>query len=707
MEGKGMGLHKQLFKKVFIFAGLLVAAGIMAGTVNNNDVDATTAGFEAGNIMSDEIMSNNSSMTESQIDTWLHQHGNCNDRQTWKANDYPELKYHIKDGHFVCLADETFHGQSAAHVIKKVADQYRINPQVLIVLLQKEQGLITDSWPNSRQYQIATGFGCPDTGSCDSQYYGLENQLKKAASLFRTVLDGGWSNYPAYRTMHIGYNPSYSCGSAEVYIANKATSALYRYTPYVPNQAALNAGYGSGNRCSSYGNRNFYNYFTDWFGSTRYRYTIKGGILSQFNKVGGLTSMGQPQMKEHCKLVKGGCWQAFDKGTIYWTKATGAHVVRYGDIRNRWGQLSYENGALGYPTGDEHNLKENGKWQSFENGSAMYSSKSGTWENYGQIRNAYAKQNYENGSLGYPTSSQNCGLKDNGCYQRYQGGSIYYGSKTGGAKIYGTIFNKWASTNYENGVLGYPTSYEEISSKDNSRYRTFENGDIYWVNKGKNGTYYTYGAIADKYDELGRGDSWLGYPTIDQKCGIKNGGCWQNFQNGNSTIYYSSKTGTHILQGSIHKLWNETGYERGSLGYPTSDEIPVKGGVKQTFEYGTVYWINHKGYIANSRIATKYDSYGGTSGYLGRPVTSAKCGIKNGGCWQTYENGRIYYSNSSNAQVLWGGILSAWQRNGYEHGRLGYPTSDEIKDLSTGGVKQTFEHGTIQWYGGRAHVSYK
>ncbi|HPF31067.1 MAG TPA: hypothetical protein PLO25_02040, partial [Candidatus Saccharibacteria bacterium] len=34
-----------------------------------------------------------------------------------------------------------------------------------------------------------------------------------------------------------------------------------------PNQATLDAGYGSA-YCGAYGNRNFYLYFTDWFGPT-------------------------------------------------------------------------------------------------------------------------------------------------------------------------------------------------------------------------------------------------------------------------------------------------------------------------------------------------------------------------------------------------------------------------------------------------------
>ena len=54
-----------------------------------------------------------------------------------------------------------------------------------------------------------------------------------------------------------------------MYIRNQATAALYIYTPYRPNQGALNNLYGTGDSCSSYGNRNFWRMFTDWFGSTK------------------------------------------------------------------------------------------------------------------------------------------------------------------------------------------------------------------------------------------------------------------------------------------------------------------------------------------------------------------------------------------------------------------------------------------------------
>ncbi|MBR3329547.1 RICIN domain-containing protein [Candidatus Saccharibacteria bacterium] len=260
-----------IFSAVFLFVFLAQSSK----KINDEVEAASLANFDPGYIISDYTMSNYNAMTESEIQAFLTTKGNCRDTRTYLADRYSSYSYHIKDGHFVCLAEETFgegtaygedapNGESAAHIIYKAAHDYKINPQVLIVLLQKEQSLITDSWPNSRQFKVATGYGCPDTAPCDSQYYGFRNQVRKAAALFRTVLDGGWTNYPLGWN-YIQYNPSADCGGSMVNIRSLATSALYRYTPYQPNAGALAAGYGTAT-CGAYGNRNFYLYFEDWFG---------------------------------------------------------------------------------------------------------------------------------------------------------------------------------------------------------------------------------------------------------------------------------------------------------------------------------------------------------------------------------------------------------------------------------------------------------
>ena len=259
-----------IFSAVFLFVFLAQSFK----KINDEAEAASLANFDPGYIISDYTMSNYNAMTESEIQAFLTAKGNCRDTRTYLADRYSSYSYHIKDGHFVCLAEETFgegtaygedapNGESAAHIIYKAAHDYKINPQVLIVLLQKEQSLITDSWPNSRQFKVATGYGCPDTAPCDSQYYGFRNQVRKAAALFRTVLDGGWTNYPLGWN-YIQYNPSADCGGSMVNIRSLATSALYRYTPYQPNAGALAAGYGTAT-CGAYGNRNFYLYFEDWF----------------------------------------------------------------------------------------------------------------------------------------------------------------------------------------------------------------------------------------------------------------------------------------------------------------------------------------------------------------------------------------------------------------------------------------------------------
>jgi hypothetical protein len=138
------------------------------------------------------------------------------------------------------------------------------------VLLQKEQGLITATNPSARAYQEATGFGCADTAAaCDANYYGFFSQVYQAASHFRSYVDpANGYRYQAGKNNAIQFNPNAACGAPQVFIQNNATAALYNYTPYQPNAAAMANLYGIGDSCSAYGNRNFWAYFTDWFGST-------------------------------------------------------------------------------------------------------------------------------------------------------------------------------------------------------------------------------------------------------------------------------------------------------------------------------------------------------------------------------------------------------------------------------------------------------
>ena len=247
---------------------------INQNTFINAEAKTDLANFDAGLIISDFMMSKADAMSEEEIQNFLTAKNSCSNTDEAYYNalaSSSSYKWHFKDGHFVCLSEELFgegeiigEGETAAHIIWQAAQDYQINPQVLLVLLQKETGLITDPIPNDKDYRKATGFGCPDNAACSEKYYGFKNQIRNAAELFHTVVTGGWTNFILGEN-YIQFNPNPGCGGSMVNIRSLATAALYRYTPYQPNVAALAAGYGTA-ECGAYGNRNFYLYFNDWFG---------------------------------------------------------------------------------------------------------------------------------------------------------------------------------------------------------------------------------------------------------------------------------------------------------------------------------------------------------------------------------------------------------------------------------------------------------
>ena len=178
-----------------VFAFFMISSLAFLITKNLKQIHAYDfSSFNPGNIISDGVMANYNAMSVEEIQRFLTSKNACRDTNIAKARSYPNLRYHVENGRFICLSEETFEyngqKQTAAQIIFEAARDFQINSQVLIVLLEKEQGLITDTWPNHIQYRSATGFGCPDTAECDSKYYGFRNQVRNAASLFRSVLNG-------------------------------------------------------------------------------------------------------------------------------------------------------------------------------------------------------------------------------------------------------------------------------------------------------------------------------------------------------------------------------------------------------------------------------------------------------------------------------------------------------------------------------------
>ena|GEM_PF-1241040 len=281
--------------------------------LSHNTAHATASGsnFNAGYIISDSTFYNSGTMNVTAIQNFLNaQVPTCDTNGTAiYSGSMTDAQYAASQGWpgppYVCLRNYTQNtpamaadsycgatpartGTSGAQIIADVSSACGINPQVMLVLIQKEQGLVADTWPLNSEYLHATGFACSDSAPCDSSYAGFFYQVYYAAHQFK-IYQAKPNNYSyvAGQTNHVYYqtnlgnfvnptgnatdssrNGQSGCGYSNVYIQNQATAALYIYTPYQPNQTALANLYGSGDGCSAYGNRNFWRYFTDWFGST-------------------------------------------------------------------------------------------------------------------------------------------------------------------------------------------------------------------------------------------------------------------------------------------------------------------------------------------------------------------------------------------------------------------------------------------------------
>ena len=171
-------------------------------------------------------------------------------------------------GGVVCTTYQGAVNERISTIIYKVQRACGISAKVLLVTLQKEQSLLTNRDPTLSRVNRAMGYLCPDSANGGCAAAGFHQQMYGAAWQFQTYrLEPVAFNFRAGRSQNIQYHPNVACGYRWTYIFNDATAALYNYTPYVPNAAALaNLGV-TGNSCSAYGNRNFWDYYYQWFGS--------------------------------------------------------------------------------------------------------------------------------------------------------------------------------------------------------------------------------------------------------------------------------------------------------------------------------------------------------------------------------------------------------------------------------------------------------
>ncbi|WP_380161211.1 CAP domain-containing protein [Kineococcus sp. R86509] len=268
---------------------------------------------------------------------------------------------------------------------------------------------------------------------------------------------------------------------------------------------------------------------------------VKGAILQSYGANGANSGfLGLPMSREIGPLRDGGYAQSFAGGSIYWNPVTGAQVVR-GALRDRWASLGFENSWLGYPTGAEF-----------------------------AVRNGFA--------------------------QRFQGGIVYWSSASGAQALGGALLDAYGATGYENGALGFPTS--TATALPAGSYAAFQNGSLY---SSAAGTHVVAGAVRSAWGAQGWEGGTLGYPSSNLFGGLVGGGSGQHFTGG--SIYSSPATGTHTVPTAVRAVWAARGWETGALGYPVSEPRAVSGGLQQDFQGGTVTVATGKTAVALHSVA--------------------------------------------------------------------------------------------------------
>ena len=159
---------------------------------------------------------------------------------------------------------------------------------------------------------------------------------------------------------------------------------------------------------------------------------------------------------------------------------------------------------------------------------------------------------------------------------------------------YGAIGAKWAALGGASGFLGKPLNSEyNVTGVAGARMEDFAGGSIYW--SAATGAHEVHGGILARYQASGNAANY-GLPVTDESKTPDGIGRYNHFTGGRS-IYWTPSTHAHLVYGAIRVRWAALGWERGSLGYPTTDEYAVTGGRRSDFQHGSITWSSQTGVL--------------------------------------------------------------------------------------------------------------
>jgi uncharacterized protein with LGFP repeats len=305
--------------------------------------------------------------------------------------------------------------------------------------------------------------------------------------------------------------------------------------------------------------------------------------------------------------VGDGFAQNFTGGKIFFTPATGAHLL-FGAILDKYQALGGPaDGDLGFPTIDEVAglLGPDSRVSTFsasDKPAIFWTPDTGAWVVRGAINAAWDKLGGSGGTLGAPTGDET--YDGDVVSQKFTGGTVSYNNAT---KVFTTdppdlaanlagvevpsdattaINQAWRAAGGLNGELGARQG-AQYSVGDNGAAQDYARGKIFY--SPATGAHAVTGAILSKYDALGGAKSDLGLPIgTEADGGVPNSRVSAFSAPDKPVIFWTPDNGAVVVRGAINAAWAKLGGATGTLGVPTGEEKVDGDTVTQKFSGGEI-----------------------------------------------------------------------------------------------------------------------
>lgn len=196
---------------------------------------------------------------------------------------------------------------------------------------------------------------------------------------------------------------------------------------------------------------------------------ILGAILGRYLSLGGASGLGLPTTDE--VAIAGGRRNEFARAHLYWSSATGTRFV-FGAILARYVELGGAD-AVGLPTSDEAGVP-GGRVSYFQRGHIYWSGATGAHVVLGAILGRYLALGGP-GGLGLPTTDEIDVAGGRASF--FERTHIYWAPNTGALFVFGAILGRYVTIGGAN-AIGRPVTDEY--SVPGGRRSDFQEGSIVW-----------------------------------------------------------------------------------------------------------------------------------------------------------------------------------------------------------------------------------